>query len=127
MKNKNFESIIKEMGRDLSYVLCELGETRKTLNFVLDYGKDNVVVQTKDVSIWFKKSKKIYTFTYLHNNQVRVCETDIENLGKEIIIHLNKKDKFIFSVNDKFYQVDKGKATYVEIYEPLFVKENAKS
>lgn len=99
-------------------------ETRTVLNFVIEYGKDGVVVSNKYKGWGYSN----YQITYIYKNQLKNCETNFSTELETILkskIEIVKTDEngIIFSFANEYYKVDKANATYMQIPEPLFVSK----
>jgi hypothetical protein len=98
-------------------------EIKEVLDFIVEHGKDGVVVGTKWKCIAF-----FYTIAYIDNKKIKCCETSfcgrMSSLYKsKIEIVKTDKHSIIFSFANEYYKVDKATAIYMQIPEPLFVSK----
>jgi hypothetical protein len=99
-------------------------EVKQVLDFIVEYGKDEVVVDTK-----WKCIDHFYTIRYIYNKKIKCCETSfnysLSSIYKsKIEIIKTDKESIIFSFANEYYKVDKATATYMSIPEPLFVSKD---
>ena len=98
-------------------------EVKKLFDFVIEHGKDGVVIDTK-----WRCIDAFYAITYFDNKKIKCCETSfsiqLEHIYKsKIEIVKTDKDSIIFSFANEYYKVNKATATYMSIPEPLFVSK----
>lgn len=96
-------------------------EVKEVLDFVLEHGKEAVVVYNNfnGFGSW------TYSVKYIYKTRLKRCITDLLSCFEENIeIIKTDNDSIIFLLRDKYYKVDKSTATYMSIPEPLFVSKD---
>ena len=132
MRKKDIEKLtelVENLSIEIKNAKIDLRETKATLEFVIEHGKDAVVTGfSRDHYGLIEYS---YSVKYIYLNKVKTCDTGIPNLPElktenKLEVLRNDSRTIILKRNGFYYQINKKSGNCVNIPEPLFVNQENK-
>lgn len=107
----------KELIERIEKLEEKLEKQQEVLEFLIEHGKDGVDTEIKCPFYWSYRVIK-----YLYKGELKEVE-----LGSNLdvnIIKTTEKEIIFTRLDNIYYKIDKEKATYIQIPEPLFVSKD---
>lgn len=107
----------KELIERIENLEEKLEKQQEVLNFLIEHGKDGVDTEIKWGFCWGHKVIK-----YLYKGELK--EVGLGDYSDINIIKTTEKEIIFTRLDNIYYKIDKEKATYMQIPEPLFVSND---